>query len=79
VQDAEASGFTLVSDAACEEGFLGNRYAEDDDFSVIVVYDANGYIAGIQKAVSISQVVSMKMLIDIIGTFLVLPRSCCRR
>ncbi|KAL4231141.1 hypothetical protein ACF0H5_008724 [Mactra antiquata] len=36
--------------AACDANpkFLGHRYIKDNDMGVILIYDANGYIAGIQ-------------------------------
>ena len=32
--------------------FLGKRYMKDNDPAVILIYDVNGYIAGIQAGVS---------------------------
>ncbi|CAG0918062.1 unnamed protein product [Notodromas monacha] len=50
--EAESQGFTQIGSGTCEEGFAGHRYALNGDYSVIVVYDVNGYIAGIQNAIS---------------------------
>jgi len=34
--------------------FAGNRYIKDNDPAVMLLYDVNGYIAGIQAGVSSS-------------------------
>jgi len=34
--------------------FAGNRYIKDNDIGVMLLYDVNGYIAGIQAGVSSS-------------------------
>ncbi|XP_062579205.1 uncharacterized protein LOC134241138 [Saccostrea cucullata] len=48
--EAEQSGFTIIS--GCEhENFLGKRYMKDNDPAVILIYDVNGYIAGIQAGI----------------------------
>ena len=31
---------------------MGNRYIKDGDHSVLPLYDTNGYVAGLQVAVS---------------------------
>lgn len=33
--------------------FLGKRYMKDNDPAVILIYDVNGYIAGIQAGVGV--------------------------
>lgn len=33
--------------------FLGKRYMKDNDPAVILIYDVNGYIAGIQAGVAV--------------------------
>ena len=33
-------------------GLLGRRYVKDNDYAVILIYDVQGYIAGISAAVS---------------------------
>lgn len=50
--DAEDQGFSLVDDRACDDGLPGLRFAEGGDLSTIIVYDVNGYIAGVQMAIS---------------------------
>jgi hypothetical protein len=52
--DAVSQGFDAVDaeGAACEDGLPGSRYATDGDLTTIVVYDANGFIAGVQMAIS---------------------------
>ena len=59
-------GFAPVVDGeACEDGLPGLRYAMNGDLSAITVYDANGFIAGVQLAVSTSI-----CILDLIETLL---------
>ena len=45
--EAEAAGWELI--AACDGKFLGHRYANPADFSLILIFDDAGYIAGSQS------------------------------
>ena len=45
--DAEAAGWTLM--ASCDGTFLGHRYADPSDPSLVLIYDDAGYIAGVQS------------------------------
>ncbi|XP_055997302.1 uncharacterized protein LOC130047090 [Ostrea edulis] len=48
--EAKTAGFTLISGCG-QSPFLGKRYMKDNDPAVILIYDVNGYIAGIQAGV----------------------------
>jgi len=53
VSEATKQGFKLVDDQ-CKEAspkFLGQRYRLGDDIGLTLLYDKNGYIAGIQTCV----------------------------
>merc|ERR1712055_522239 len=50
--EAEAAGWLLIS--ACDEKFLGHRYANPADFSIVLIFDDAGYIAGIQSVLLLS-------------------------
>ena len=54
--EAEAAGWQLLS--GCSEGavFLGERYGHPEDDSLVLIYDAAGYIAGSQSVVAASAV-----------------------
>eukprot|EP00105_Crassostrea_gigas_P014839 XP_011431649.1 PREDICTED: uncharacterized protein LOC105331236 [Crassostrea gigas] len=45
--EAKSSGFTMISGCG-HANFLGKRYMKNNDPAVILIYDVNGYIAGIQ-------------------------------
>ncbi|XP_022290234.1 uncharacterized protein LOC111101877 [Crassostrea virginica] len=48
--EATNSGFTMISGCGHPD-FLGKRYMKDNDPAVILIYDVNGYIAGIQAGI----------------------------
>ncbi|XP_062580237.1 uncharacterized protein LOC134242184 [Saccostrea cucullata] len=48
--DAKHQGFTMISGCG-HPNFLGKRYMKNNDPAVILIYDVNGYIAGIQAGV----------------------------
>jgi len=51
--DAVAEGFRKISTDCSNNGlFSGNRYLQDNNTAVIVLYDSQGYVAGIQNAYS---------------------------
>ena len=47
--EAEAGGWIQLS--PCSDKFLGNRYANPNDDSIILIYDDAGFIAGSQSVV----------------------------
>jgi len=49
--DAKAAGWTMMSDCSSEGPFRGKRYVKGDDYAIILLYDVNGYIAGMQCGV----------------------------
>ncbi|CAH1785197.1 unnamed protein product [Owenia fusiformis] len=51
VQDAEAEGYVLQTRCAESNGFYGNRYIKNNDSAVLLLFDGNGYISGIQAGV----------------------------
>ena len=62
--------------------FLGKRYAKDNDFAVVLVYDVRGYIAGIQAGVCMLYLSFMsggKWSKSIIPTriTILIKRTCC--
>jgi len=52
--EAKAAGWKLLS--SCEGKFLGHRYANPADSSIVLIYDKAGYIAGTQSVVPLEQV-----------------------
>ncbi|XP_046542604.1 uncharacterized protein LOC124252952 [Haliotis rubra] len=46
--DALRKGWLKVSDCGDTSKFAGRRYVKDGDTAVVLIYDVNGYIAGIQ-------------------------------
>jgi hypothetical protein len=44
---AEGEGWVLM--ASCDGTFLGHRYANPNDPSLVIIYDDAGYIAGVQS------------------------------
>ncbi|XP_046361111.1 uncharacterized protein LOC124138486 [Haliotis rufescens] len=46
--DAKRAGFTMISDCGAKSNFAGKRYVLSGDTAVVLLYDVNGYIAGIQ-------------------------------
>ncbi|KAL5022531.1 hypothetical protein ScPMuIL_001686 [Solemya velum] len=46
--DATDEGFVKFSDCLDNNELRGNRYMDDGDVFLILIYDVNGYIAGIQ-------------------------------
>ncbi|KAK6170277.1 hypothetical protein SNE40_018704 [Patella caerulea] len=51
VADAVKNKFTKIS--GCEDiaSFRGNRYVKDDDYAIVLLYDVQGYIAGMQAGI----------------------------
>ncbi|XP_071090188.1 uncharacterized protein [Haliotis cracherodii] len=47
-KDAWREGWTMISDCDDTPKFAGKRYVKDGDTAVVLIYDVNGYIAGIQ-------------------------------
>merc|ERR1711970_161527 len=54
VSEAEAAGWELIS--SCDGKFLGHRYANPHDFSLVLIFDDAGYIAGSQSVVPLEHV-----------------------
>merc|ERR1711894_340040 len=52
--EAEAAGWELI--ASCDGKFLGHRYANPADFSIVLVFDDAGYIAGTQSVIPLQYV-----------------------
>merc|ERR1711936_867267 len=52
--EAEAAGWELVS--SCDGKFLGHRYADPQDFSLVLIFDDAGYIAGSQSVVPLEHI-----------------------
>ncbi|XP_076104028.1 uncharacterized protein LOC143072809 [Mytilus galloprovincialis] len=50
--DAKSKGFQKISDCGDSSGLHGRRYVKDNDMALILIYDVQGYIAGISAAVS---------------------------
>merc|ERR1711976_1062429 len=48
--EAESAGWVLVSSCDSDK-YLGHRFANPDDDSIILIYDDAGYIAGSQSVV----------------------------
>ncbi|KAK3094820.1 hypothetical protein FSP39_006639 [Pinctada imbricata] len=53
-RDAAIQGFSMISD--CSGNFLGRRYIQNKDSSLILIYDVNGVIAGIQTGIPVGLV-----------------------
>ncbi|KAL3847997.1 hypothetical protein ACJMK2_018884 [Sinanodonta woodiana] len=51
-QDAILKGFVMKSNCNATRNFVGKRYWKDEDPSVMLLYDVNGYIAGIQIGIA---------------------------
>ncbi|KAL3847552.1 hypothetical protein ACJMK2_018457 [Sinanodonta woodiana] len=51
-QDALSEGWVMKSDCNAGRHFAGRRCWKDNDPSVMILYDVNGYIAGIQIGIS---------------------------
>jgi len=51
VQDAVKQGFKLEKRCSESNGFFGQRYVKNGDSAVMLLFDKNGYIAGIQAGV----------------------------
>ncbi|ESO93325.1 hypothetical protein LOTGIDRAFT_232745 [Lottia gigantea] len=51
LKDAESEGYTKISEQ-CEGLFRGYRYLKDNDYALILVYDVQGNIAGIQAGLA---------------------------
>ncbi|KAK6170292.1 hypothetical protein SNE40_018714 [Patella caerulea] len=51
VDEAEKAGFTKISECENTDKFRGKRYIKDEDHAVVVLFDKNGYIAGLQAGV----------------------------
>lgn len=45
------SGFKSIYLISGHANFVGKRYMKNNDHAVILIYDVNGYIAGIQAGV----------------------------
>ena len=52
--EAEAAGWELI--ASCDGKFLGHRYANPADFSIVLVFDDAGYIAGTQSVLPLQYI-----------------------
>ena len=52
--EAEAAGWELL--ASCDGKFLGHRYANPADFSLVLIYDDAGYIAGSQSVLPLQHI-----------------------
>ncbi|XP_076461596.1 uncharacterized protein LOC143294064 [Babylonia areolata] len=50
--DAQDEGWTQISHCDNNGTFRGNRYIKDNDYAVILLFDVNGYIAGIQCGIN---------------------------
>lgn len=51
VTDAEHNGFKKIGGCDNTAHWRGQRYIKNDDYSVVLLYDVNGFIAGIQTTV----------------------------
>ncbi|XP_076460442.1 uncharacterized protein LOC143293456 [Babylonia areolata] len=49
---ARYEGWTQISHCDASGTFRGNRYIKDNDYAVILLFDVNGYIAGIQCGIA---------------------------
>ncbi|XP_013395237.1 uncharacterized protein LOC106162480 [Lingula anatina] len=50
-KDAVSDGWKLDSKCGSNSQFMGNRYIKDGDTAVMLLFDKNGYIAGIQAGI----------------------------
>ncbi|KAK3599387.1 hypothetical protein CHS0354_036398 [Potamilus streckersoni] len=50
--DAKSEGFVMKSDCNARTNFVGKRYWKSNDPSVMLLYDVNGFIAGIQIGIA---------------------------
>lgn len=46
-------GLAKMKERRSQAKFAGRRYWKNNDPSVVLIYDVNGYVAGMQTAVSI--------------------------
>ncbi|KAK0065125.1 hypothetical protein Bpfe_005683 [Biomphalaria pfeifferi] len=53
VTDAIHAGFKKIGDCSVLAHWRGQRFVKNDDYSLILLYDIHGFIAGIQTAVPI--------------------------
>ncbi|CAH1785194.1 unnamed protein product, partial [Owenia fusiformis] len=51
VKEAEQQGWTAVGTCAASNGYMGRRYVKDGNSAVMLLFDKNGFIAGIQAGV----------------------------
>ncbi|XP_012944545.1 uncharacterized protein LOC101851613 [Aplysia californica] len=51
VQNALSLGFKKISDCDLTVPWRGQRFVKDNDYAVVLLYDVNGYIAGIQTSI----------------------------
>ncbi|ESO95123.1 hypothetical protein LOTGIDRAFT_160886 [Lottia gigantea] len=54
VHDAHKDGFKKISGCDNSSPFRGERYVKDGDYAVVLLFDKNGYIAGIQAGVKVN-------------------------
>merc|ERR1712142_1094546 len=54
VSEAETAGWELIS--SCGGKFLGHRYANPADFSIVLIFDDAGYIAGTQSVLPLEHI-----------------------
>jgi len=52
---AKSSGWTKISDCDTSSKFRGVRYVKDNDYAVVLLFDAQGHIAGQQAGVAVSE------------------------
>ncbi|XP_059178854.1 uncharacterized protein LOC131957994 [Physella acuta] len=50
-REAEKEGWTKVSECTSSTQWRGQRYVLNNDYAVVLLYDVNGFIAGIQSTV----------------------------
>ncbi|BFY98779.1 hypothetical protein BsWGS_01819 [Bradybaena similaris] len=50
--EAYVQGFRMIADCDLTAKWRGKRYVRDEDYSVIMLYDVNGFVAGIQTAIT---------------------------
>ncbi|XP_005091074.2 uncharacterized protein LOC101846787 [Aplysia californica] len=55
VSDAVKQNFKKISSCDKNAKWRGNRYVKDNDYAVVLLYDVNGYIAGIQTSIPNNQ------------------------
>lgn len=51
-KEAINQGFRKIGDCDLTANWRGRRYVRDEDYTVIMLYDVNGYVAGIQTAIT---------------------------